>query len=68
MIETPMRNRSPFCAHKYPVSLMAFYKKGLEIEHGVVIFRPLIIKKIPSPICDFTKGGGEKGVGVLYPI
>jgi hypothetical protein len=63
MIETPMRNRSPFCAHKYPVSLMAFYKKGLEIEHGVVNFHPLIIKKLPSLICDFgivRKSGHKK--------
>jgi hypothetical protein len=47
---------------------MAFYKKAFEIDQGAVISRPLIIKKIPSPICDFTKGGGEKGVGVLYSI
>jgi hypothetical protein len=29
---------------------MAFYKKAFEIDQGAVISRPLIIKKIPSPV------------------
>jgi hypothetical protein len=47
---------------------MAFCKKGLEIEQGAVISRPLIIKKLPSPICRITNGGGDQGVGILSSI
>jgi hypothetical protein len=39
--------------------------KGFRNRAGGGDYLPLIIEKLPSPICDFTNGGGDKGVRAM---